>query len=455
MTSEARSAQDRPAEDRAAEDRASRDRASDRRARIPRGRIPRGRGTVVAGLGVVALLILPGCGGGQDAADTPVAGTSQPVATAADDARLVSIVTPELGTLRANRSASARIRALRESSVASGTSARVVEIVARPGDEVEEGQLVIRLDDDAAVSQADSARLAVRQAEIDLERARRASEEGASQARDSLSAAESNVRTVRDRVAEVRALVAAGGASRSDLSALENQLEQAEATLGQARDAVARAERSEGEDLALLELQLQQARVQARQAQDALNETEIRAPFDGQVVELFLETGEFAGAGQPAFRMQSSLGREAVFDVPPEDAARLLEQGQVMLRYAGREVVGTLVSSARPTQQPRLVQLTARIEGEESRLIPTGALAEVRYDIALADGALVPSGAIASEAGATWLYVSQDSVATRVPVDVLAEAGATAAVEGVDETVQVIHPRPLDVRIGTRVRTRP
>jgi len=414
-----------------------------------------GRRPTVVALAVVGLLLLAGCGGGQEATDAPVASSAESVAPATDDARLVRTVSPEIGTLRANRSASARIRALREASVASGASARVAEILARPGDEVEDGQLVIRLDDDQAALQADSARLAVRQAEIDLERARRASEEGASQARDSLRAAESNVRTLRDRASEVRALVAAGGASRSDLNALETQLEQAEATLGQARDAVARAERSEGEDLALLELQVQQARVQARQAQDALSETEIRAPFPGEVVELFLEVGEFAGAGQPAFRMQSLLGREAVFDVPPEDAARLLEQGEVALRYAGREVVGTLVSSARPTQQPRLVELTARIAGEDSRLIPTGALAEVRYDIALAEGALVPSGAIASEAGATWLYLSRDGVATRVPVDVLAEAGATAAVDGVDETAQVIHPRPLDVRIGTRVRTEP
>src|SRR6056297_2613874 len=383
-----------------------------------------GRRPTVVALAVVGLLLLAGCGGGQEATDAPVASSAESVAPATDDARLVRTVSPEIGTLRANRSASARIRALREASVASGASARVAEILARPGDEVEDGQLVIRLDDDAAALQADSARLAVRQAEIDLERARRASEEGASQARDSLRAAESNVRTLRDRVAEVRALVAAGGASRSDLNALETQLEQAEATLGQARDAVARAERSEGEDLALLELQVQQARVQARQAQDALSETEIRAPFPGEVVELFLEVGEFAGAGQPAFRMQSLLGREAVFDVPPEDAARLLEQGEVTLRYAGREVVGTLVASARPTQQPRLVELTARIEGEDSRLIPTGALAEVRYEIALADGALVPSGAI-------------------------------AAVDGVDETAEVIHPRPLDVRIGTPVRTQP
>jgi multidrug efflux pump subunit AcrA (membrane-fusion protein) len=397
-------------------------------------------------------LALAGCDG---APAEPAEPAAAPVQAAPEDARLVRTVDPDRGVLRATRSASARVRALRDASVASGASARVVEILARPGDRVADGELVIRLDADQAELQARNARLAVRQAEVDLERARRSSAEGAEQARASLRAAESNVATLRDRVAEVRALVEAGGAARSDLSSLETQLEQAEAQLVQARDAVARADRSESEDLALLQLRLEQARVQAEQAEDALAETEVRAPFAGQIAELYLEAGEFAGAGQPAFRLQSLDDREAVFDVPPEDATRLLEQGEVTVRYGGREVPARLVASTRPAQQPRLVQLTARIEGEAGRVIPTGAVAEVRYEVALAEGVLVPSGAIATEAGGTYVYVIEGGVAARRAVDVLAEAGARAAVDGLAEDARLIHPRPLDVRVGTPVRTEP
>ena len=79
----------------------------------------------------------------------------------------------------------------------------------------------------------------------------------------------------------------------------------------------------------------------------------------------------------------------------------------------------------------------------------------MRYRVDLAEGLQVPAGAIASESGETWLYVVDGDVASRVPVDVLAEASATAVVDGIDEGALVIHPRPLDVRIGTRVRTAP
>lgn len=408
---------------------------------------------------MLLVVLLAACGAptpqtsGDDAsaADATAAAAAPP----ADEGRLVRTITPDPGVLAAERSASARVRALQDATVASGASARVVEILARPGDRIEAGEIVIRLDDDQAAIQADTARLAVRQAEIDLERARRSSDEGAVQARASLLAAQSTVDDLRDRIGEVSELVEAGGAARRDLDVLQTQLEQAQANLVQAQDAVARAERSEGEDLALLELGLQRARLQAAQAQDALDETLIRAPFTGELAELYVENGEFAGAGQPAFRLLSADEREAVFDVPPEDAARLLEQGEVTLRYAGREFVAALVGSSRQARQPRLVQLTARLAGEDARAVPNGALAEVRYRIELAEGLRVPGGAIASEAGDTWLYLIEDGVAMRTPVDVVAEAGATAVVVGVAADAVVIHPRPLDVRVGTQVRTEP
>lgn len=428
------------------------------RGRSARGRRRRPWRTVTALSVATLLLLLAGCGDptSDGASEDPSAPDTTAVNEAAgDDARLVRTLVPERGTLQASRSASANVRALRDATVASGASARVVEILARPGDLVEAGELVVRLDDAQTAIQADTAQLSVQQAEIDLARARRSSDEGAAQARASLQAARSNVANLRDRVDEVRALVAAGGAARSDLNALQTQLEQAEASLLQAQDAVARAERSEGEDLALLELALQQARLQAAQAQNALDETRIRAPFGGELAELYLETGEFAGAGQPAFRLVSADAREAIFDVPPEDARFLLEQGSVTLRYAGREFEAPLVGSSRRAQQPRSIQLTARLAGDDARAVPTGALAEVRYTVDLAEGLLVPAGAIASESGATWLYVVEGGVASRVPVDVLAEASATAVVGGVDADAVVIHPRPLDVRVGTRVRAEP
>ncbi|MDZ7801023.1 MAG: HlyD family efflux transporter periplasmic adaptor subunit [Trueperaceae bacterium] len=402
------------------------------------------------------LLALSACGSPEGTSNTD--GTNERAAAQREEVeapRTVRTVRPTQGTLEATRSVSATVRPLQDAIVASNASGRVERVEARPGDLVAAGDPVVITDDTQATQQLRTARLSLRQAEIELERASRANDESAAQARASLRAAESNVAALRDRVADLEALVAAGGAARRDLSDLRVQLEQAESQAVQARDALARARRGESEDVALLALQLERAQVQVEQAEDAVEDTLIVAPFTGEVAELYLEVGEQAAPGVRAFRLQSVDAREIVLDVPPEDAARLRATGTVTLRYAGRELPAEIVASSRQAERPRQVRLTGRIEADDASDLPNGVVGEVRYRLPLAEGMRIPSGAIAAEAGGTWVYLVRDGVATRVAVEVLAEAGGTAAVRGLDEDDVVIHPRPLDVREGSRVQVAP
>lgn len=375
--------------------------------------------------------------------------------TQPQDDRLVRRVrteAPTFGTLEANRRVSANIGALQDANVAAASSGRVTAVNARPGDLVQAGDTVVELERDSAELNLENAELSLQQAEIELNRARRQSGESLEQAQSSLQAAASNLRNLRDQYEQVRALVEEGAAARNDLTNLETQVDSAESQFLQARDSVARAERSEQEDLALLELRLEQARVARDQAAQALEDTQIEAPFDGVIAELLLETGEFAAAGSPAFRLQSDTERELVFNVAPEDAAFLLANGTVNATYAGRELSGRIVSSARPSQQARQVEIRATFDTDGEATVPTGATAQVSYTVPLAEGYLVPSGALTSERGQTYVFVAEEGVATRKPVTVLGESTATAAVEGVTETDAVIVPLPLDVREGTLVR---
>ncbi len=441
--------------------------ASDRSPDRSPGRPPVGAGgrggarrRLVATLAVVFLAgTLAACG--PDEAEAPAgpsgANAEGAAPTGAADApvpegRTVRVVRPEVGVLEAGRSVTATVRAEQDATVAASANGRVVEVAARPGDRVEAGAVVLRLDDAAARLNLQNAEISERQARIDLDRARQSSDEGAGQAEASLRAAESNVRALREQVEEVRALVEIGGAARSDLSALEAQLEQAESQRLQAQDALSRAGRSEGEDLALLQLVLEQAQVQRRQAEQAVADARIEAPFAGRVAELYVEAGEFAGAGQPAFRLQSDDRLDAVADLPPADADHLLAGGAFDLRYGTRALDAAVVGSARRAEQPRLVRVTLRLDPSEGGRVPVGALLDLSYRVRLAEGFLVPSGAISTEGGVTWVHRIESGVAVREPVEVLAESGAVAAVASLPDGATIIHPRPLDVREGTRVR---
>ena len=403
---------------------------------------------------LVLALGLAACGE-NETTPTPTASSS----TAADPARAVRATPVTTGVLEVTRSASVTVRPSQESRVAAGTNGRVMEILVREGGQLDVGDALLRLDDSQARVAVDNAELALAQARINADRARRASDDAAEQAAVALRTADRNVALLDRQVDEAQALFTLGALAASDLDTLLAQRSQAESGLLQAREAVARTGRAESEDLALLDLQVQQAEVGLRQAREALFETTVRAPFAAEVAELFVEIGEFVGAGSPVARLLGIEAQIGAFTVSPEDAGAIEAQGTLTFLYLGNELQARILRLERTAQQARLVSVIAELDPAAPRL-PNGALAEVRYTVPLAEGLVVASGALFADAGRNYVFVIDAGVARRREVRVVAETGNAAIVENVsngnDATLAVgtlvIAPRPLDVRDGTSVR---
>ncbi len=404
---------------------------------------------------VLAVVALAGCGTREEAVDPAPA-----VVADAAEARAVRVVNVTPDVLVATRSASVTLQASQESRVAAGASGRVEEIAAREGSVVAAGDALVRLDDVNAQAGVDNADLALAQARINLDRARRGNADAAEQAASALRTAERNRALVERQLAEAEGLLGLGAVAQADVDALRAQASQAEGAFLQAQEAVDRAGRAEGEDLALLELQVAQAEVQLRSAREALTQTVVRAPFDGEVAETYVEVGEFVGAGSPVVRLLGTGAQLASFTIAPEDAALLEARGQITIVVGGRELEATITRLERPAERARLVTVLAQVDPDAPRATP-GSLGEVRYDVVLGEGLGVPSGALSADAGRTYVYriATEDdlTVAERIEVRVAAESGSTAVVVGVPEDVlkagdQIVNPRPLDVRDGTVVR---
>jgi HlyD family secretion protein len=401
-------------------------------------------------------LVLAACGGGATEATPTAVTTAAPEAT-----RAVRAAPVDRGPLTAVRSASVTLRPAQESRVAAGASGRVEAILAREGASVAQGDALVRLDATQARAAVDGAELALAQARIQLERARRSSTDAVAQAASGAATAERNLALIERQLAEAESLLDLGGVAASDVDALRAQRSQAQGALLQAREAVGRSGRADGEDLALLDLQVRQADVQLQQARAALDESVVRAPFDGDVAELFTEVGEFVGAGSPVARLLGSGPKVASFTVPPEDAPLLERAGVVTVTYAGLDLPATITRLERQAQQARLVTVLAQIDADAPRT-PPGALGSVRYEITLGEGLRVPSGALFADAGRTYLFqVAPDgaggTVARRTEVRVVVESGNVAVVLGVPEEAllegaMIVNPRPLDVREGTPIR---
>ena len=364
--------------------------------------------------------------------------------------RTVRTVQAEEGTLTTARSTSVTIEPAQESQVAANVGGQVAQVLKREGATVEQGETVIRLDDENLRLQVQNARTAVQSARVNLQTSSSASQETTQQSQSQLQSAQVALRNARQQYESAQQIFERGGISQTELNNLEAQFQQAQTSYQQAQDGLNRAQRAPSESLELQQLQLEQAQTQLAQAERALADANIKAPFAGEISEVSTEMGEFVGAGSPAFTVISTENQLAKFSVPVQDARRLIEQGQVNIKYNGLDYAAQILRSSQVPGQSRLVDITAQLYASESR-IPTGTTTQLNYQLELAEGIKLPSGAIQTSGGESFVFRLEDGVATRQQVTILNEAGSETVVNGLDAGASVVFPVPSDLRDGVRV----
>ncbi|MCA9839407.1 MAG: efflux RND transporter periplasmic adaptor subunit [Trueperaceae bacterium] len=395
-------------------------------------------------------LLLGACRTGEstEQASTEI---STEASTETSPARAVKVVSAQIGTLTAQKTTTVTIEPLKESSVAAGAAGRVDQILKREGQQVAEGETIIVLDSDNANLQVQNAQLALDAARINLQKAQRATSEGGNQLSLQLQSAQTNYNVLKQQYDESSALFAAGGIAKTQLDSLQAQLTQAEATVLQLQNSLAQNQRASSEDLSLLRVQVSQAETALQQAKDALAEANVKAPFAGEISEIFTEQGEFLGAGSPAFKLVSNEQQLAKFSVPPEDAAKLTAQKEIFIRYQGLDYGASIVRSSTAPNNQRLVDLTAEIYPSDTP-IPSGSVAQLNYSTNESSGLLIPASAITLAGGKNYVFVAEDSTARREEVTLLDEVSGQAIIEGLAEGSQIIHPLPNDLRDGANIR---
>jgi len=181
-----------------------------------------------------------------------------------------------------------------------------------------------------------------------------------------------------------------------------------------------------------------------------LDEAAITAPFEGQIADMRVSEGEFVATGSPVFRLVSIGDQLAKFDVPPQDAQQLLDEGLVYVRYGGLDFGAQIVRSTTVPGSSRQVELTARLYASKHR-IPTGATGQIDYQVTLASGLLLPADALKTDGGESTVLLVENGVAKQTRVQLLAEVGGTAAIQGLPAGARVVYPVPGDLLAGARV----
>lgn len=314
----------------------------------------------------------------------------------------VEVVLAAEQEIRPSILASGLLAYLEEVNLTSEVVAKVREILVEEGDEVERGQLLLRLDPETYRNAIDREEASRRQSLISIERQRL-----------NLTLAETRLRRGEELLA--RQMI-----GQSDFDDLRNARDLARVELQSSEEALRRADAILGE------------------AREQLAKTDIRAPISGTIVDLPIKVGETAIpstnalAGASLMKIADTSAIQANLRVDEADIARvrLGQQAEVVaaaqqdVPLVGKVARIALAPSVEPGSQGRAYQVEVLLDVPDDLGLRSGMSA--RADIFLGDGGktlAVPVEAVVTEENEDgkverYVWVDRDGVARKSTVEV-------------------------------------
>jgi RND family efflux transporter MFP subunit len=255
------------------------------------------------------------------------------------------------------------IEAVKQSTVSSQASGRIVSLMVKAGDKVRAGQVLATVDDREAQTGVQASQAQLRQAEADLHNAK------------------ANFERTRD-------LQAQGFFSKAALDAAEAQFKMASGRSAQAAAG-------------------------AQSASLAQGFTRVTAPFDGWVAQTFAEAGDLAVPGKPLVSVYAPQAMRAVLQVPASRSALVRAAQSVSVLLPGETGAGltpvarTEVPSTDPVSQTS--EWRFDLPQKSGMVLVPGQQVRVQFQTASAGAAqqmVIPSSAVVRRGELTGVYVA-------------------------------------------------
>ena len=294
------------------------------------------------------------------------------------------------------------VAALTVTQIAPKISGRLLEITVRPGNPVQRGQVLARIDAVDIQARLDQTRAALRSAEAEASRVRAQASEGhfkLGQMRSGLAAAEAEAHRARADAERMESLFKKEAATHQDLDAAQAAASSADARVEQARDAVREVESNLSQTLLAAthaaDAQVAQAQDAVREAESHLNDTVLKAPFDSVVVKRNQEPGDMATPGVAVLTVQQSQYLRIEAAIPASCASRVAVGTALNARLApAGPLVRVVVDEIQPTAdtETRTVLIKARLPAHSAT--QPGAFAWLQQACGHESVLLVPAAAV-------------------------------------------------------------
>ena len=345
----------------------------------------------------------------------------------------VESTVPVRRTLRPEYRFRGELRPSQRVEVRFEVSGRVLENQLVAGLEVEQGQVLLEVED---LDFRDVVRVA--QARLRRERGNLARD------RELLSLAGTEVELLekeRERLGELskRSLAALSKVDETQLRLLRGRAE-----LARLRHNVSAANAT-----------LQTLEAELRAAQRRLERARLRAPFSGTINRVRVEEGEYIGPERPALELLRLDPLELRIWIPGK-AATMLHRGRPLpLQVDGVGQAPSEVRSLEPAADPLTHTHQLRLWAPSAPGLRPGLLATVRLPgPPLEDALALPVGALLREAGGVYVFRINEGQLERVAVQVLLEQDGWAAISGLEDGAQVVAADVATLASGQQVRVR-
>ncbi len=292
-----------------------------------------------------------------------------------DDAVPIRSATVQPGTIRSIVSTNGKVEPLQSFEAHAPVGTTVKKLLVREGDHVNQGQLMVQLDDADARSQAAKALAQIRSSEADVS----AIQSGGNREEVlTLEAQLAKTQTQRDaaqrNVEALRRLQQQGAASPGEVKAAENQLAGAEADLKFLQQK--QKDRYSKPEVARVQAQENEAQSAYAAAEDILSKLNVRAPFDGIVYSLPARQGGYVNPGDLILQ-EADLSKVLVRSFVDEpDVGRLAPGQKIEITWdavPGRIWTGalnTVPASVKLRGTRNVGETTCIVDNKDFKLLP-------------------------------------------------------------------------------------
>jgi len=358
-------------------------------------------------------------------------------------------------------------------NVNSKVTGRVKWIGVEKGDNVKEGQVLVRLEDDEFRAQYEQARGAADSAGAYLDELQHGSRpEEIAQAQHNLDEAQATL--VNDKVTldRTRQLASQGVVSKQSLDDAVGKYDSDQQRVNSLEKTFQLSKIGpRPEEIARAKGALTQAEGQAAYAKSLLDATVIRAPVSGTILERTAEKGELITAqfassaeGGPQGSVVSLADLndiQADLDIAQDDFAKLTPRQKAIVTvdaFPDLKWNGVIAEvSPEANRQKATIEVKVQILNPDAHLRPemnttVRFIADQNQGTTQAAGAFVPTGALRDADGKKYVLLAFEGKAMRREVKILSQRNGGALVSGLNGGESVITTAPENLKDGDKIK---